>query len=46
MKCDETGKCICKDNIMGDNCDECISDYFGFPECKGNFFSINIFIMV
>ena len=33
--CDENGQCNCKCNIKGVKCDECNSEYYGFPECHG-----------
>ena len=33
----DTGHCYCKRSIEGDNCDQCIEGYFGFPTCQGNF---------
>ena len=32
----ETGVCDCKDNVVGDKCDECAEGYFNFPECTGD----------
>ena len=28
------GKCTCKNNITGHNCDKCIEGYHGYPECE------------
>ena len=33
--CDDEGRCNCKCNIKGDKCDECNSEYYGFPDCFG-----------
>ena len=34
----ETGVCDCKDNVVGDKCEECAEGYFNFPECTGDLF--------
>ena len=31
----DSGKCNCKDNVVGNKCTECVSEYYGFPDCKG-----------
>ena len=31
----DTGKCFCKANIVGDNCDQCLEGYFNHPHCQG-----------
>ena len=31
----DTGKCFCKPNIVGDNCDQCYEGYFNHPHCQG-----------
>ena len=36
-ECDSSGKCSCKANVINDKCTACKSEYFGFPDCKGNF---------
>ena len=37
--CDDAGKCQCKtENIVGDKCDSCKTNHYGFPNCKGTFF--------
>ena len=34
--CDnDSGKCTCKDFVVGDKCTECEKEHFGFPDCKG-----------
>ena len=34
--CDNaSGKCSCKDHVVGDKCVECEIQYYGFPDCKG-----------
>ena len=33
--CDSDGMCTCKPNFTGSKCTECLSGFFGFPECKG-----------
>ena len=34
--CDKSsGKCECKDNVLGDKCTECASEYWDFPSCTG-----------
>ena len=35
--CNSDGKCYCKDNIMGDKCDEPGHDYFSFPDVQRKF---------
>ena len=36
--CDVTGKCPCKnENIIGDKCDSCAENHYGFPTCSGKF---------
>ena len=34
-RCDLDGKCICNENVIGENCTECDTDFFGFPNCQG-----------
>ena len=31
---DNTGKCPCKSNIIGDKCEFCSPGFFGFPSCR------------
>ena len=38
--CDINGKCTCKANVVGDNCDQCAGGFFGFPTCGGTYLSI------
>ena len=33
-KCDENGKCTCKNNFAGDKCTECAFAHYNFPDCK------------
>ena len=28
------GQCSCKDHVIGQKCERCEPEYFGFPECK------------
>ena len=36
-RCNEKGKCDCKDNFGGLKCDGCYSGaYYGYPNCTGN----------
>ena len=39
--CDAGGKCTCKANIIGSDCDSCEHAYYGFPNCQGNELEIN-----
>ena len=35
--CDEaSGKCTCKEHIVGDKCTQCVEEFHGFPNCEGN----------
>ena len=35
QNCDDTtGKCTCKEHIVGDKCDQCASGFFGYPQCQ------------
>ena len=35
-KCDHiTGACVCKANVVGDQCDQCKKDHFGLNSCNG-----------
>ena len=36
-ECDSSGKCSCKSNVINDKCTSCKSEYFGFPDCQGNY---------
>ena len=31
--CDYDGKCICKNDVIGDKCNSCADGLYGFPEC-------------
>ena len=43
MTCDKaTGKCVCKADVAGDNCDMCPDGLYGFPDCQGTFQIIGI----
>ena len=47
LQCDENGQCKCKQGftglqcnecltgLEGDQCDKCASEFFGYPDCKG-----------
>ena len=36
--CDaESGMCICKCNIKGKLCDQCVEGFFEFPNCHGKY---------
>ena len=35
--CDTAGKCTCKANVIGRDCDGCTEGYDGFPDCQGKF---------
>ena len=34
MSCDSTGKCTCKDDIIGNKCTNCTNGRFPFPNCN------------
>ena len=35
ITCDNTsGKCTCKEWVIGDKCTECATEHFGFPSCQ------------
>ena len=36
--CDTAGKCTCKANVIGRDCESCEEGYYGFPDCQGKFF--------
>ena len=36
--CNDAGKCFCKTGFDGDKCETCAKDFFGFPQCQGNYF--------
>ena len=38
-KCDDAGKCSCKTGFDGVKCNTCAKNFFGFPRCRGIFFS-------
>ena len=34
--CDKSsGKCDCKDSVVGDKCTQCSTEHWGFPNCQG-----------
>ena len=35
--CNDAGKCDCYSNVVGDKCDECKDNFFGFPDCQRKF---------
>ena len=36
MSCDGIyGHCICKPNIFGHNCEQCLDGFYEFPKCQG-----------
>ena len=36
IECDEaSGKCTCKENIIGDKCTQCATEFWGFSDCQG-----------
>ena len=35
LDCDDHGLCQCKDNVVGDKCDQCAEEHFNFPNCTG-----------
>ena len=38
--CDTAGKCTCKPNVVGNDCDKCAEGYFGFPDCQGKYMPV------
>ena len=30
-------KCSCKSNVVGENCDQCVDGFYGFPNCQSRF---------
>ncbi|KAI8485487.1 laminin subunit, partial [Branchiostoma belcheri] len=32
---DKTGKCLCRDHVVGDKCDQCEENHYGFDSCQG-----------
>ena len=44
--CDDgSGKCSCKADVVGDKCDQCAVEHFGFPNCQGTILK-NIFLIM
>uniref|UniRef100_A0AAQ6AFP7 Laminin subunit alpha 5 n=1 Tax=Amphiprion ocellaris TaxID=80972 RepID=A0AAQ6AFP7_AMPOC len=37
---DVTGRCFCKPNYTGENCDSCASGFINFPECYREFYTV------
>ena len=35
LNCDDHGLCDCKENVVGDKCDQCAEEHFNFPNCTG-----------
>ena len=36
IECDEnSGKCTCKENVIGDKCTQCATEFWGFSDCQG-----------
>ena len=33
--CNNVGKCSCKSNVIGQKCEKCKNEYYGFPHCTG-----------
>ena len=31
-----TGNCSCLENVVGKRCDQCLPDFYNFPNCTGN----------
>ena len=40
--CSSTGQCVCKNNVAGNLCDQCVDLMYGFPNCQGLFLKILI----
>ena len=34
VECDSEGKCHCKENIVGDKCDEAAHEFYAFPNVQ------------
>ena len=32
---EDDGKCNCKNNVVGDKCEQCIDGTYKYPECEG-----------
>ena len=44
LQCDNHGQCTCKPNITGDKCDQSVPGYYNFPDPKGKFRFLLIYI--
>lgn len=37
LECDEDGRCVCKDGVLGYKCDQCQENFYDLVNgCKGN----------
>ena len=34
VSCNSNGMCTCKDNVIGNKCEFCITGYHPFPDCN------------
>ena len=35
IECNDDGHCKCRCNVIGDKCDTCADNFYGFPLCYG-----------